>query len=145
MQMPKTVLALGYAGLIPFFIGPAWLTFAPQSAPVWLDHVWLSWVALIAAFMAGTLWGFALPAVQGPEGLLGIVISVGLVVLTGIAVALSFAYALVGLSLVFLLQLLADFWRERTLDTIGGYFRLRAVLTAGVLIAIAWRFGIAGS
>jgi hypothetical protein len=45
----------------------------------------------------------------------------------------------VGFDGVFLLLLLADFWRERTLDTIPGYFMLRTSLTVGVLIAIGWR------
>jgi hypothetical protein len=139
MNLPKIVLALGYTGLIPFFIGPVWLAFSPQTAPPWLDSIWLTWVGLIAAFMAGTFWGFALPAVQGPQGVAGLFISVALVALTGIVLTLAFAHALAGLALVFMLLLLADFWRERTLDTIGGYFRLRSTLTAGVLIAIAWR------
>ena len=144
MNLPKIVLALGYASLLPFLLGPAWLTFAPESVPGWLDldRAWLSWIALIGAFMAGTFWGFSLPAVQGPAGVAGIAISVALVILTWAAATLPFAYALAGLALVFMLQLLADFWRERTLDTIGGYFRLRATLTAGVLIAIAWRYMI---
>ena len=46
--------------------------------------------------------------------------------------------------MVFLLLLAADFWRERVLDTLGGYFRLRSTLTVGVLIAIAWRFSLSG-
>lgn len=145
MNLPKIVLALGYAGLIPFLIGPAWLTLSPQTAPPWLDHVWLTWVALIAAFMSGTFWGFALPAVQGTAGLLGIAMSVALVLLAWGATALSFTYALVGLALVFLLLLLADFWRERVLDTIGGYFKLRSTLTVGVLIALAWRYTLLAS
>jgi hypothetical protein len=44
--------------------------------------------------------------------------------------------------MVFLLLLAADFWRERVLDTVGGYFALRSTLTAGVLIALAWRYAI---
>ena len=52
------------------------------------------------------------------------------------------AYQLYALALVFLLQLLADFWRERTLDTIPGYFRLRVLLTVGAIGAIAWRLVI---
>lgn len=144
MNLPKIVLALGYAGLIPFFIGPAWWTFSPETAPQWLDHAWLAWAGLIAAFMAGTFWGFALPAVQGPQGLIGIAMSVGLVLLAWVAVSLSFAPALAALAMVFMLLLLADFWRERVLDTIGGYFRLRSTLTAGVLIAISWRFMLIG-
>jgi hypothetical protein len=41
------------------------------------------------------------------------------------------------------LQIAAEIWRERALDTIPGYFRLRAQLTAGALVALAWRLALA--
>lgn len=142
MDLPRAVLLLGYSGLIPFLLGPAWLSFAPGSAPQWLDAAWLSYTALIASFMAGTFWGFALPASQGPAGQLGLLISVALMLLAWVATLLPFALSLALLAVVFLLLLVADFWRERVLDTIGGYFRLRSGLTIGVLVAIAWRFSL---
>jgi hypothetical protein len=140
MKLPPLVMGLGYAGLVPFLAGPLWLTVAPASAPDWLDHVWLAYVTLIAAFMAGTFWGFALTAIQGPEGLLGVLAASGLMLLTWVSMWLSsFMGTLAVLAVVFLLLLLADFWRERTLDTIPGYFFMRTLLTAGVLVAISWR------
>lgn len=142
VNMPKIVLLLGYCGLLPFLLGPAWLQLAPETAPAWLDHAWLSWIALIAAFMAGTFWGFALPAAQGPEGVVGIILATTMMILTWAVTLLDFPWQLAGFALVFLLLLLADLWRERTLDTIGGYFRLRSALTAGVIVAISWRFAI---
>jgi hypothetical protein len=145
MRLPRFVLLLGYAGLIPFLAGPLWLTLAPQGAPEWLDHLWSAYIELIAAFLAGTFWGFALMAAAGPEGRLGIFIASALMLLTWIAMWLPFRLSLYGLALVFLLLLLADFWRERTLDTIPGYFKLRTTLTVGVLIAIAWRLLLIGS
>jgi hypothetical protein len=139
MNLPKLVSLMGFMGLIPFFAGPLWLTWMPGSAPSWLDHLWLTYIAMIASFMAGTFWGFALPASQGPDGLIGLGISMVLMVLAWVSTALPFEAALGGLALVFLLLLLADFWRERVLDTIGGYFLLRTTLTVGVLLAIGWR------
>ncbi len=139
MKLPPVVLLFGYAGLIPFMLGPLWLSLAPASAPPWLDFVWHGYVAMIASFMAGTFWGFALPAVEGAEGKQGLLISVVLMLLAWGALGLPFHASLIALALVFLLLLLADFWRERTLDTIGGYFMMRTTLTVGVLIAIAWR------
>jgi len=139
MKLPPVVLLFGYAGLIPFMLGPLWLSVAPTSAPPWLDFVWHGYVAMIASFMAGTFWGFALPAVEGTAGKQGLLISVILMVLAWGALGLPFHASLIALALVFLLLLLADFWRERTLDTIGGYFMMRTTLTVGVLIAIAWR------
>lgn len=142
MDLPRAVLMLGYSGLIPFLIGPLWLTLSPGTAPQWLDVAWLSYVALIASFMAGTFWGFALPASQGPAGQLGLVIAVLLMLLAWVATLLPFALSLGLLTIVYLLLLVADFWRERVLDTIGGYFRLRTGLTLGVLVAMAWRYSL---
>jgi len=143
MRLPLIVTLMGYAGLIPFVIGPLWLTIAPGTVPYWLDRAWLQYVTLLAAFLAGTFWGFALPAVEGPNGILGLFIASALLLLTWVTMVLGPGYQLYLLALVFLLQLLADFWRERTLDTIPGYFRLRATLTAGAIAVIAWRLALA--
>jgi hypothetical protein len=139
MRLPLIVTLLGYAGLVPFVVGPLWLTLSPQSAPAWLDRAWITYVTLLAAFLAGTFWGFALSAIEGPNGILGIFIASALLLLTWVTMILAPEHQLYLLALVFLLQLLADFWRERTLDTIPGYFRLRATLTVGAIAAIGWR------
>ena len=133
------VTLLGYAGLMPFVAGPLWLTLSPETAPPWLDKVWVNYATLLAAFLAGTFWGFALPAIQGPAGLLGMFIATILILLTWLTMTLGFQAQLLALALVFALLLLADFWRERTLDTLPGYFLLRTILTAGSIASIAWR------
>jgi len=130
---------LGLAGLLPFIAGPFWLTVSPATAPVWLDTLWWHYVALIASFMAGSFWGFAVPLSMGTNGMLGLLIATGLMLLSWVAMALPMRNSLLMLSAVFLLLLLADYWRDRTLDEIEGYFRLRAVLTVGVVLVIAWR------
>lgn len=142
MRLPLIVTLLGYAGLIPFLLGPLWLSASPATAPAWLDRAWVDYVTLLAAFLAGTFWGFALPAIQGPAGILGMFIATLLLALTWLTMVLSPAYQLYLLALVFLLQLLADFWRERTLDTLPGYFNLRATLTVGAIAALAWRIAL---
>lgn len=142
MKLPPLVLLFGYSGLLPFLVGPAWLTFAPESAPAWLDKAWHGYVAMIASFMAGTFWGFALPAVEGTAGRTGLAIASALMLLAWVALGLGMHASLLMFGGVFLLLLLADFWRERTLDTIGGYFMLRTTLTVGVLVAIAWRLAL---
>lgn len=142
MRLPPLVLALGYAGLLPFLAGPLWLTLAPESAPRWLDSAWWAYVTLIAAFLCGTFWGFALPAASGPAGMAAMLIATVLMIGIWGAMLLQFQYSLWALAVVFLLLLLADFWRERTLDTIPGYFLLRTVLTAGVLVAVGWRLAL---
>ncbi|MES2885498.1 MAG: DUF3429 domain-containing protein [Pseudomonadota bacterium] len=134
---------LGVAGLLPFLAGPLWMTLSPESVPVWLDGVWHQYAGLIAAFMAGSFWGFAMPMSGGTAGMVALLISVALMLLTFVAMVLPLHPSLLVLALVFLLLLLADYWRERTLDSIEGYFRLRLVLTAGVLIIIGWRLLLA--
>ncbi|SFF53494.1 Protein of unknown function [Fontimonas thermophila] len=142
MTLPRIVSLLGYAGLLPFIAGPLWLTLMPHTAPAWLDHSWLAYVAMIAAFMAGSFWGFALPACEGPEGTMGLVFASVLMIVAWGAVTLPFTVALAALIVVFLLLLLADFWRERTLGSVEGYFRLRTVLTVGACATLIWRLMI---
>jgi hypothetical protein len=143
MRLSPLAFWLGLSGLLPFVAGPLWLTLDPGSAPQWLDFLWLHYTAMIASFMAGTLWGFAVPMAGGSAGFLGLVISVVLMLMSWVAIALPLTPCLLLLAAVFLLLLLADYWRERALDTIEGYFTLRATLTAGVVASIAWRLLLA--
>ncbi len=142
MKLPPVVFLLGFAGLLPCFADPLWLSFAPASAPAWLDHLWITYVALVASFMAGTFWGFSAPAAQGVNGLLGLLIASLLMLLTWGAAVLPFKAAAGALALVYVLQIAAEVWRERALDTIPGYFRLRAQLTVGVVAALLWRLAL---
>jgi hypothetical protein len=139
MRLPPLVYVLGFAGLLPFLAGPAWLTWSPDSAPGWLDQLWLIYAAMIASFMSGSFWGMALLVAEGPSGKLGMAISGVLMMLAWGAMALPFAPSLYALAAVFVLLVLAEIWRERVLDPLSGYFILRATLTAGVLLTIGWR------
>ncbi|GAC1630758.1 MAG: hypothetical protein NVS9B10_23440 [Nevskia sp.] len=139
MKLPPLIYVLGYAGLIPFVAGPLWLMAAPGSAPVWLDRMWLNYAAMIASFMAGTLWGMAIFTAGGPNGLLGMALSTVLLLLAWAAMALPFKLALIALAAVFVLLVLAEIWRERVLDPLSGYFTLRLTLTLGVLACLGWR------
>lgn len=139
-RLPPLVYALGYAGLLPFIAGPLWLTALPASVPGWVDGLWLSYAAMIASFMAGTLWGLALPTAEGPNGLIGMAVSTILMLLAWVAAALPFTQAIVALAAVFVLLVVAEIWRERVLDPLSGYFGLRVSLTAGVLVCLIWRW-----
>jgi len=139
MRLPPLVFVLGYAGLIPFLLGPAWLTFSPQTAPDWLDRLWLLYAAMIASFMAGTFWGMSLLVAEGTEGMIGMGLSAVLFMLAWGTLALPFRQCLFALAGVFVLLVAAEVWRERTIDPLSGYFTLRATLTIGVLATIAWR------
>lgn len=142
MRLPRLVSLLGWAGLLPFIAGPLWITGSGTGTPAWVDPMWFAYVTLLAAFLAGTFWGFALPAVQGPAGILGMFIASVLMVLTWLGAALAAPQRLYAMAVVFLLLLIADFWRERTLDTLPGYFALRSTLTVGALAAIGWRIAL---
>ncbi|HUP91320.1 MAG TPA: DUF3429 domain-containing protein [Solimonas sp.] len=141
MSLPRWIYVVGLIGLAPFLAGPGWLAFRHGALPLDLDldRAWLLYVAIVASFMAGTFWGFALPAADGLGGKVGMGISVLLMLLAWGSTLLAFRAALFALIGVYLLLLLADFWRERVLDTIPGYFMLRTVLTVGVLLALSWR------
>jgi hypothetical protein len=142
MKLPPLVFVLGFAGLLPCFAAPLWIVAAGRAVAPWLDHVWLLYIALVASFMAGTFWGFSAPAAQGRDGLIGLLVASALMLGTWIAVVLPFRAAIIALALVFVLQIAAELWRERALDTIPGYFRLRVQLTIGVLGALLLRFAL---
>jgi hypothetical protein len=144
MRTQPLIYILGFSGLIPFVIGPLWLTVAPGTVPPWLnlDHVWLLYAGMIASFMAGSFWGLALIVSEGVEGMIGLAMSGVLMILSWGAMLLPFKEALMGLAVVFLLQALAEIWRERTLDPMSGYFTLRITLTVGVLLTLAWRLAL---
>jgi hypothetical protein len=139
MRLPPLVFLLGYAGLIPFIVAPLWLTVSPQTAPGWLDHVWVSYAVMIACFMSGTFWGLALIVAEGPNGMIGLALSATLMILTWGASLLPFRQELLALAAVYLLLALCEIWRERTIDPLGGYSMLRVTLTVGVLLTIGWR------
>lgn len=139
MKLPPLVFALGYIGLLPFLADPLWLSLAPGSAPPWLDSLWQIYAAMIACFMAGSFWGMAMVVIEGPAGKLGAALSALPVALAWACLLLPFRESMLGLGGVFLLLVLAEIWRERTIDPLSGYFTLRASLTAGVVISIAWR------
>jgi hypothetical protein len=81
----------------------------------------------------------ALLVAEGPSGIAGMAMSAVLMLLAWAALLLPFRESLYALSAVFVLLVLAEVWRERTIDPLSGYFTLRATLTIGVLATIAWR------
>lgn len=142
MRLPRLLYLLGYAGLLPFMAAPLWLTLSPQTAPEWLDRAWLSYAAMIAAFMAGSFWGLALVVIENPAGMLGTVFSALMMLTAWISLLLPFPEDLYLLALVFLLLAVGEYWRERTLDPMSSYLYLRITLTVGVLIAMIWRIAL---
>ena len=139
MKLPPLVFVLGFAGLVPCFADPLWLLLSPLSAPAWLDAAWLAYVALVAGFMAGTFWGFSAPAAQGRDGMIGLVLAAAFLLASWISLLLPFKAAVIAIALVYAAQFAAELWRERALDTIPGYFKLRAQLSIGAIAALLLR------
>lgn len=140
MKLPPLLYVLGYAGLVPFVAGPLWLSLSPASAPLWLDQVWLLYAALLAAFMAGSFWGMALILLENPAGQLGLLLAAAFMLMAWFSVLLPFSLSLAALTAVFVLLAAAEVWRERVLDRSNSYFRLRIILTIGVLACVVWRY-----
>lgn len=142
MKLPIWLVGLGYGGLLPFLAGPLVLTLWPSSAPVWLDEIWFSYVALVAVFMAGTLWGFGVVILSEGGSGRGVLIASSLMLLVWVSTWLDPYPSLYALLVVYALSLLADHWREREMGSFPGYFKLRSLLTVGALGAIVWRIAL---
>jgi hypothetical protein len=142
MRLPNWIIVLSFAGLVPFVAGP--LCILAGFDPPWVnvDELWHSYVTLLAVFLAGSFWGFAIIAVNGAAGATGILIASALLLITWGATLLPFRESLFAFALIFLLLLLADYWRERALGSMPGYFALRATLTAGAIISIGLRIAL---
>ncbi len=60
MNIPRTPLILGLAGLIPVVLGAALASFGGAALPVAIGiGILLNYGTVILAFMSGVLWGFA--------------------------------------------------------------------------------------
>lgn len=136
---------LGYLGLLPFLINPLWLSLAPASIPYWLDYLWLSYAALIAGFMAGTLCGRSLAATAAqPQRASGLELwASNLFALAAwVALNLSLALAILVLTLVFAGLLLIDAQSARRLPLPAWYLPLRLQLTTVVIVCLGWRLAL---
>ena len=142
-MIPRPALALGLAGLLPFFWGVATLLL-PALAEFTLrtlgprfigPHVLISYGTVILCFMAGVLWGFA--ARGADRAALPYALSV-------IPALWAFFFVGGGAAQV-LWVLLAGFAGLLALDALFAWWgltprwwmRLRLILTAGVVVALA--------
>ncbi len=133
--------ALTYAGALPF---------AACALAVWggvrgggFDPVAALKVysLTIAAFMAGTLWGYVVPEARGRQGAVLLVVSNLLALAVAAAALLSAPRATLGVDLAaFVLLLAADVWAGRHGWIAPDYLALRQRVTAIVAAAlgVAW-------
>jgi len=139
MQTSRLAMIIGIAGLLLFAAGPAWMTLAPGSTPAPLPLAWMVYAAMVGSFMAGTLWGFALPAIDGPERHLALLTAALLMAMSWAALLVPTRWGLALLAAVFVLAFAADAWREHSSGGVDGYLRLRGILTLGALACLLWR------
>lgn len=138
-KLSPLVFILGYLGLVPFIVAPAWMSISPATVPAWLDPAWLTYAIAIAAFMAGSFWGMGLFVVESPSGQLGLLLAATQAALAALTVLVPPPWTLAWLALVFTLLAVSELWREHSFDPHSGYLRLRLGLTLGVLICLGWR------
>ncbi len=142
MKIPRVVLFYGLAGLIPFLAAPVGTLLAPDFR--WqFNEALLWWSAIILSFLGGARWGAAVQAAAPSPRLIGLTMLPSiyawaiLVLLPANMRVIQFSALAAGL----LLHLLWDL-ASRALP--GWYGRLRMVLTAGAVVALAWQAALQG-
>ena len=143
MSIPRPALALGLAGLMPFLWGLATilipalydLTLATIGPRFVGPYVLISYGSVILSFMSGVLWGFA---AQGAENrLAGYALSVlpalWVFFMVGGGPSQALSALLVGYLALLRLDWQFAFWGLAP----AWWMRLRLILTAGVLVALA--------
>jgi hypothetical protein len=138
MNIPRSVLAYGLLGLIPF-LAPPLLTAAVPAHGGFLALIALAYGALILSFLGGARWGLA---VANPAPGLGTITVSMLPTLAGLALLLAPAVPrplqLLAMAGLLTLQFV---WDALSKGVPPWYPRLRAVLTLGAvtgLVAMAW-------
>lgn len=137
MTIPRVVLLYGLAGLIPFFAAPLGTILAPDFR--WqFNEALLWWSAIILSFLGGARWGAAVQA-EAPSPRL-----IGLAMLPSIAgwlilVLVPANMRVIQFSVLATALLLHLLWDLAARAMPGWYGRLRMVLTAGAMTALAWQ------
>lgn len=129
-QAVRTARMLGWGGVIPFVAMPviAW-----SGGPDWIETLLLAYAAVIAAFMAGSLWARHV-LVEAPTARM-LIASNALALAAWPAVLMPLALGAGWLALVFAVHLFLDQpWRSHGLP--GWYRRLRLGLSSSVLVLL---------
>lgn len=131
MQQRRTMIVLGYLGLLPFLAASLGVWALDDFLNAFSQRAFLTYSAAILCFLAGTLWGETLPEPAKGQGA-AILVSNGVVLF--VVFALLTAQPVVAAALL-LLGHMAQLWFERqSLERPAWYVRLRSILTtvAGV-------------
>jgi len=133
-SVPRTVLAWGLAGLIPF-LGLPLVAVSIPALSGWSDKALGLYAAVILSFLGGARWGRAVSDTAPDPRLIALsmapsVAAWGLVLLPAGHSGLQLA----GLAGALVLHLL---WDLRSQGLPGWYPRLRLILTAGAVAGLA--------
>ncbi|WP_192499183.1 DUF3429 domain-containing protein [Skermanella pratensis] len=144
---PRPALALGLAGLIPFYLGAAAVWLAPPPWNVYALQVQVLYAATILSFLGAVHWGLALanqgggpprpgnPAPAMTWTRLGWSVVPPLV--AWVAVAMTAVPGLVTFIIAFGAMYLGDRAAVRAGHAPAWYLPMRRVLTAMVILALA--------
>lgn len=142
MKIPRVVLFYGLAGLIPFLAAPVGTLLAPDFR--WqFNEALLWWSAIILSFLGGARWGAAVQADAPSPRLIGLAMLPSicawmiLVLLPANMRVMQFGALATGL-------VLHLGWDLASRALPGWYGRLRMVLTAGAVAALAWQAALQG-
>lgn len=143
MSIPRPALALGLAGLLPFGWGVATilipalhdLTLATLGPRFVGPNVLIAYGSVILSFMSGVLWGFA---ARGAEDrfsgyALSVLPALWVFFMVGGGPSQALSALLVGYLALLRIDWQFSFWGL----TPGWWMRLRLILTAGVVLALA--------
>ena len=139
MRSELITRALGFAGLLPFYLflaGLLWLVDYPRALSA---QGFIIYSLAILCFLAGAVWGDArrLPSEQQTWRLL---VSNGLVIF---AVVSMLTAQLVLAAFLLMLGYLALLWYERRVDSHRDWYSaMRAQLTSGVVVAHLLYMGV---
>ena len=136
--IPRSILAYGLMGLIPF-LAPPLLTAAIPAHGGFLALIALAYGALILSFLGGARWGLAVATPAPGFGtvslaMLPTIAALALLLYPGLARPLQLLVMAVMLTLQFV-------WDALSAGLPPWYTRLRAMLTLGAttgLVAMAW-------
>ena len=133
LNIPKSAVWLGFAGLIPFLLAAA-IGLLPGAPLYDLSlQALLAYGAVILSFLGGIRWGLAIATTESADLLGPLLLSVAPALLGWIALLVSSHTGLVLLALSFAAMLIADL----RLSTAPYWYRsLRLPLSIGAIFAL---------
>lgn len=129
---------LGYLGLVPFITTTS-LLFLDKGHPALWSHLLISYAAVILSFVGALHWAFAMTINKSSqfERQLGFIWSVIPSLVAFISLFINEFFALILISIFFMLNLLKDKKLQKSIDLPCWYLPLRSNLTLVVISCLA--------